>query len=140
MGQIRAFFCAALIIVEVGCTKVSVGDAATLSRQLRAEFHRPATVILDGQRRLIVTFQPAAADTDAGADSSADASEPAAQAYRVAKFVGAHYQHAGTLKAVTVIMEPAAGDSAGQPSTSTFSASEISPIAPKAVAPGTKSD
>jgi hypothetical protein len=139
--EIRTFqtVVAAVLTVGVGCTKVSIGDAATLSRQLRAEFHRPATVTLDGQRRLIVTVEASSADADSSADSSA-ASEPTAQAYRVARFVGAHYQHAGMLKAVTVIVEPAAGDSVGEPSASTFTASEISPTAARPVAPGTKSD
>jgi hypothetical protein len=126
---------AGLIVVGVGCSRAgTIGEAAVLSRQLQAEFHRPAAVMLDGRRRLIVTIQ-----ADSAADST-DATGPAAQAYQVATFVGTHYQHAGALKAVTVIVEPSLSDSAGQPSTSTFTASEFNPTAARAVAPGTKSD
>ena len=129
---------AGLLMVGVGCrAPANIGDAATLSRQLRAEFHRPAAVVLDGQRRLIVTMEASSADS---ASMDTTSSDPASQAYDVAKFVGAHYQHAGALKAVTVILEPPADDSTGQPVTSTFSAAEINPVAAKPVAPGTKSD
>src|SRR5271154_1839278 len=131
---------AVLSMVMVGCgAPVTVGDAAILSRQLQAEFHRPAAVTLDGRRHLIVTVQASSADTDS-TGASADSTDPAAQAYQVARFVGAHYQHARSLKDLTVIVEPPPADSAGQPSSSTFTASEIDPIAPRVVPPGTKSD
>ena len=135
---------AALFMVGVGCrAPVTVGDAAVLSRELRSAFHRPVAVVLDGQRRLIVTLEASSTDSTMpnGAVPDSDASsDPAAQAYQVARFVGAHYQHAGALKAVTVILEPAATDSVGDPTTSTFSAADINPTPPPAVAPGTKSD
>jgi hypothetical protein len=152
---IRLALVAAVVMVEAGCrAPQTVGDAAVLSRTLRAEYHRPVAVTLDGRRRLIVTL---AADSTGStrADSTANAGEgstgadsadadstdtPAAQAYRVAKFVGSHYDHAGTLQALTVIVEPAAGDSAGTPSISTFSGGEIVPRAGRPVPPGTKSD
>jgi len=141
---------AGLLMVGIGCrAPANIGDAATLSRQLRAEFHRPAAVVLDGQRRLIVAMEASSTDsaTDSATESAADSTaasdsttDPASQAYVVAKFVGSHYQHAGALKAVTVILEPPADDSTGQPVTSTFSASDINPVAARPVAPGTKSD
>jgi hypothetical protein len=130
---------AGVLMVGAGCrAPATIGDAATLSRQLRTEFHRPAAVSLDGQRRVIVTMEANSTDSAGTPDDSA--SDPAAQAFQVARFVGAHYQHAGALKAVTVILEAPASDSAGQPSISTFSASEINPVAARPVAPGTKSD
>jgi hypothetical protein len=138
---------AALLMVGVGCrAPATIGDAAILSRELRTEFHRPVAVVLDGQHRLIVTLEASSTDSassdSAVSDSSASGTtaDPAAEAYQVAKFVGAHYQHVGSLKTVTVILEPAATDSAGEPSTSIFSAADINPTPRPAVAPGTKSD
>ena len=142
---------AALLMVGVGCrAPATIGDAAILSRELRTEFHRPVAVVLDGQHRLIVTLEASSTDSassdstvsDSSGSSSASntAGDPSAQAYQVAKFVGAHYQHVGALKTVTVILEPAAADSAGDPTTSIFSAADINPTPRPAVAPGTKSD
>jgi hypothetical protein len=130
----------ALLIVGAGCkAPQNLGDAAVLSRQLRAEYHRPVTVTLDGRRRLIVTLEADSAETTAdGAD--ADSAGPAAQAYRVATFVGSHYDHAGTLTGLTVIVEPTATDSAGEPTVTTFSSGEFAPGTVRAVKPGTKSD
>lgn len=130
----------ALLITIAGCgaPPQTLGDAAVLSRQLRSAFHRPASVTVDGRRRLIVTVE--ADTTDSLASIDADSSDPASQAYQVARFIGAHYQHAGTLARLTVIMEPAAGDTSGTPNTWQFSASDIAPVARKAVAPGTRSD
>jgi hypothetical protein len=141
----------ALLSTVAGCGTApqTVGDAAVLSRQLRAAFHRPATVTVDGRRRLIVTVEAdttdvsdsTTADSSADAQSSGTAAEgPAAQAYQVARFIGAHYQHAGTLKQVTVIVEAAKGDTSGIPNTWQFSSSDIAPVAARPVAPGTKSD
>jgi hypothetical protein len=128
----------ALCIVEAGCkAPQTIGDATILSRQLRAEYHRPAAVTLDGRLRLIVTLAADSADTT-GADP--DSTGPAAQAYRVARFVGTHYDHAGTLKALTVIVEPADGDSAEGPTISTFSPGEFAPGSVAPGKPGTKSD
>jgi hypothetical protein len=156
---VRRTLAAAVVMVGAGCTRPqTVGDAAVLSRALRAEYHRPVTVTLDGQRGLIVTLEAdstggtrvrntgapgegsIAADSAAGPASADSADTPAAQAYRVATFVGSHYDHAGTLRALTVIVEPAAGDSAEGPSISTFSGGEIVPQTARAVPPGTKSD
>jgi hypothetical protein len=124
----------ALLVAVTGCgaPPQTVGDAAVLSRQLHAAFHRPATVTVDGRRRLIVTVQ---ADT---ADSLSDST--AAEAYQVARFVGEHYQHAATLTRVTVIVEPSLEDTAGTPNTWQFSASDFAPGTQKVVSPGTKSD
>ena len=138
---------AALLMVGVGCrAPATIGDAAILSRELRTEFHRPVAVVLDGQHRLIVTLEASSTDSASSDSTVSDSStsvtpaDPAAQAYQVAKFVGAHYQHVGALKTVTVILEPAAADSAGDPTTSIFSAADINPTPRPAVAPGTKSD
>jgi hypothetical protein len=131
---------AGVLMVGAGCrAPATVGDAAALSRQLRTEFHRPAAVSLDGQRRLIVTMEANSTDSTGTTDDSTS-SDAGAQAFQIARFVGSHYQHAGALKAVTVILEAPAGDSAGQPSMSSFSAAEINPVAARPVAPGTKSD
>jgi hypothetical protein len=138
---------AALLMAGVGCrAPATIGDAAILSRELRTEFHRPVAVVLDGQHRLIVTLEASSTDSASSDSTVSDSStsdtpaDPAAQAYQVAKFVGAHYQHVGALKTVTVILEPAATDSAGEPTTSIFSAADINPTPRPAVAPGTKSD
>jgi hypothetical protein len=149
---IRLAVPAAVLMVGAGCSAPqNLGDAALLSRALRAEYHRPVTVTLDGQRRLIVTLEADSTSnatsnaTNNAADSTAvdagsDSATPAAQAYRVARYVGSHYDHAGTLQALTVIVEPAAGDSASQPSVSKFSPGEFAPKAARPVTPGTKSD
>ena len=134
---IRLAVPAAVLMVGAGCSAPqNLGDAALLSRALRAEYHRPVTVTLDGQRRLIVTLEADSTSnaTNNAADSTAvdagsDSATPAAQAYRVARYVGSHYDHAGTLQALTVIVEPAAGDSASQPSVSKFSPGEFAPKA-----------
>jgi hypothetical protein len=141
----------ALLFAVAGCgaPPQTLGDAAVLSRQLRTAFHRAASVTVDGRRRLIVTMEAdttdisdsTGADASGGADSSGtDANGAAAQAYQVARFVGAHYQHAGTLARLTVIVEPARDDTSGAPNIWQFSASDIAPGAQKAVAPGTRSD
>lgn len=140
----------ALLLAVAGCgaPPQTLGDAAVLSRQLRTAFHRAASVTVDGRRRLIVTMEADTTDISdssgadaSGADSTgSDANGAAAQAYQVARFVGAHYQHAGTLTLLTVIVEPAEGDTSGTPNSWQFSASDIAPVAQKAVAPGTRSD
>ena len=130
----------ALLVAVAGCgaPPQTLGDAAVLSRQLRAAFHRPATVTVDGRRRLIVTVE---ADTTDVSDSTGDETlGPAAQAYQVARFIGTHYQHAGTLTQLTVIVESAPDDTSGTPNTWQFSASDIAPVAARPVPPGTKSD
>lgn len=139
---------ATFLIVGAGCKPAqTLGDAAVLSRELRAEYHRPVAVTLDGRRRLIVTLEADSAVASDGADSAgvdtvvdSASSMPAAQAYRVARFIGAHYDHAGTLRALTVIIEPSPGDSAGEPTISTFSTGEFAPENARPVPPGTKSD
>src|SRR5579862_9483733 len=64
----------ALLFAVAGCgaPPQTLGDAAVLSRQLRAAFHRTASVTVDGRRRLIVTMEADTSDISdsAGADAS----------------------------------------------------------------------
>jgi hypothetical protein len=112
-----------------------------LGRDIGQEFRRPILVSVDRRTHLILVIPPAKGDS-----TQRDTANPAVLARQVAEYAAKHYEHAGSIKTITVIFDagnqPSAGDSSVAFEQFSWAKDDLSGRAPRASTgtPAPKSD